>query len=127
MAIYVEKIPNRNSPPAILIRKAWREGKRIRRQTLANISKLPPSAIASIRTILKGGVVFESLERAVTLRRALPHGHVAAVLGLCGQLCLHRTRSRQRDRGGPRVSLTAGSCGRRAGRAIAPNTPARPG
>ena len=41
MAIYVEKIPNRNSPPAILIRKAWREGKRIRRQTLANISKLP--------------------------------------------------------------------------------------
>ncbi len=101
MAIYVEKIPNRNSPPAVLIRQAWRDGKRIRRKTLANISKLPPAAIAGIRSVLKGGVVFDSLDQAVTIRRSLPHGHVAAVLGLCRQLglprLLHRSRSRQRD------------------------------
>ena len=101
MAIYVEKIPNRSSPPAVLIRQAWREGKRIRRRTLANISKLPPAAIAGIRSVLKGGVVFDSLDQAVSIRRSLPHGHVAAVLGLCRQLglprILHRKRSRPRD------------------------------
>ena len=101
MAIYVEKIPNRSSPPAVLIRQAWREGKRIRRRTLANISKLPPAAIAGIRSVLKGGVVFDSLDQAVSIRRSLPHGHVAAVLGLCRQLglprLLHRKRSRPRD------------------------------
>ncbi len=101
MAIYVEKIPNRNSPPAVLVRQAWREGKRIRRKTLANISKLPPAAIAGIRSVLKGGVVFDSLDQAVTVRRSLPHGHVAAVLGLCRQIGLprrlHRSRSRSRD------------------------------
>ena len=101
MAIYVEKIPNRSSPPAVLIRQAWREGKRIRRRTLANISKLPPAAIAGIRSVLKGGVVFDSLDQAVSIRRSLPHGHVAAVLGLCRQLglprLLYRKRSRPRD------------------------------
>ena len=101
MAIYVESIPNRNSPPAVLIRKAWREGKRIRRQTLANSSKLPPQAVAGIRALLKGGVVFERLDQAVTVRRSQPHGHVAAVLGLCRRLglprLLHRRASRSRD------------------------------
>ena len=86
MAVYVEDIPNRNSPPAILIREAWREGKRIRRRTLANISKLPPPVVAGIRSLLKGGVAFRSLQEAVSIRRSLPHGHVAAVLGLCQQL-----------------------------------------
>ncbi|MDE0104176.1 MAG: IS1634 family transposase [Bryobacterales bacterium] len=101
MAIYVEKILNRSSPPAVLIRQAWREGKRIRRKTLANISKLPPAAIAGIRSVLKGGVVFDSLDQAVSIRRSLPHGHVAAVLGLCRQIglprLLHRKRSRSRE------------------------------
>ena len=101
MAIYVESIPNRNSPPAVLIRKAWREGKRIRRQTLANSSKLPPQAVAGIRALLKGGVVCERLDQAVTVRRSQPHGHVAAVLGLCRRLglprLLHRRASRSRD------------------------------
>ena len=101
MAIYVEDIPNRNSPPAILIRQAWREGKRIRRKTLANISKLPPHFVAGIRSLLKGGVVFPSLQDAVSIRRSLPHGHVAAVLGLCKHLglprLLHRLASRSRQ------------------------------
>ena len=44
-SFYVESIPNRNSPPAVLLRQAWREGKRIRRKTIANLSKLPPATI----------------------------------------------------------------------------------
>ena len=101
MAFYIESIPNRNSPPAVLLRQAWREGKRIRRKTIANLSKLPPHTIHAIRTVLKGGVAFPSLDQAVTIRRSLPHGHVAAVLGLARQLdfprLLHRLPSRNRS------------------------------
>ena len=101
MSFHVDTIPNRNSPPAILLRQAWREGKRIRRRTIANLSKLPPALIDGIRTVVRGGVAFPDLEAAVSIRRALPHGHVAAILGLCRQLglarILHRTASRNRD------------------------------
>ena len=101
MSIRVHVIPNRSSPPAILLRKTWREGKRIRRQTLANLSKVPPPVVDAIRAFLQGGVVFTSLDQAVTLQRSLPHGHVAALQGLATQLglprILHRTPSRQRD------------------------------
>ena len=69
--------------------------------TLANISNLPPHVVAGIRALLKGGVVFPSLQDAVSIRRSLPHGHVAAVLGLCQQLglprLLHRRASRSRQ------------------------------
>ncbi len=100
MAFYVESIPNRNSPPAVLLRQAWREGKRIRRKTIANLSKLPPHTVNGIRTLLKGGLAFPRLDQAVSIRRSLPHGHVAAILGLCHQLglprSLHRSPSRSR-------------------------------
>lgn len=101
MAISVDTIPNRNSPPAILLREAWREGTRIRRRTLANLSKLPPPMIDAIRALTRGGIVFKNLEDAVTITRALPHGHVAAILGLCRKLgmkrLLHRTAGRMRE------------------------------
>lgn len=101
MSIRVHVIPNRSSPPAVLLRETWREGKRIRRKTLANLSKVPPPVVDAIRAVLQGGVVFSSLDQAVTLRRSLPHGHVAALLGLATQLglprILHRSPSRQRD------------------------------
>ena len=101
MSYHVDVIPNRNSPPAILFRQAWREGQRIRRITLANLTKFPPEIVDGIRAMLRGGLVVSSPAEAFRLRRALPHGHVAAVLGLCRQLglerLLHRQRSRQRD------------------------------
>ena len=101
MSYHVDVIPNRNSPPAVLFRQAWREGKRIRRVTLANLSKLPPRIVAGIRAMLRGGIVVHSPEQAFQLRRSLPHGHVAAVLGLCRQLglarLLHRQPGRHRD------------------------------
>ena len=101
MSFHVDVIPNRNSPPAILFRHAKREGKRIRRTTLANLSKLPPKIVDGIRALLKGGQVYRPLDDALAIRRALPHGHVAALLGLGRQLgferLLHRKRSRNRD------------------------------
>ena len=101
MSYHVDVIPNRNSPPAILFRHAKREGKRIRRTTLANLSKLPPEIVDGIRALLKGGQVVHPLDDSLSIRRALPHGHVAALLGLGRQLglprLLHRKRSRHRD------------------------------
>lgn len=101
MSYHIETIPNRSSPPAILLRKAWRDGKRIRKQTLANLSRLPPQLVEGIRQVLKGGVVLHSPDEAFSVHRTLPHGHVAAVLGLCRQLDLPRrlyhSRNRMRD------------------------------
>ena len=87
MAIYIESIPNRNSPPAILLRYAKRNGKRIERKTLANLSKTPAFIVDAIRILLKGGVIVSSLDQAFTVHRSLPHGHVTAVLSLASLHC----------------------------------------
>ena len=101
LSYLVETIPNRNSPPAILLRKVWRDGKRIRKQTRANLTHLPPKLVEGIRRLLKGGVVLSAPDEAFVVRRTWPHGHVAAVLGTCRQLglprLLHRTASRTCD------------------------------
>ena len=97
MALSVDVIPNRSSPPAILLREAWREGKRIRRRTVANLSKMPPALVDAIRAALDGGVVFPSLDAAVAIRRSRPHGHVAAVLGTLRSLGLVRVLGRKAD------------------------------
>ena len=101
MSVFVERIPNRNSPPAVLIRESWRENGKVKRRTLANLSKLPPHMIEAIRLVLKGAQVVADPGQAFVIRRALPHGHVQAVLGLCRQLglrqILHRHASRERE------------------------------
>ena len=87
--------------PAILLRRAWREDKRIRKKTIANLSSLPPEIVEGIRRVVKGGIAFEKPDDAISLRRSLAHGHACAVLGTCRQLglprILHRVRSRERD------------------------------
>lgn len=97
--MYVETVPNRNSPPAILLRESFREGNQVRKHTLANISDWPASQIDSLRRVLKG----ETFQDAGSLEiiRSLPHGHVAAVLGTIRKLgiapMLDTAPSRQRD------------------------------
>ena len=98
MALSVDVIPNRSSPPAILLREAWREGKRIRRRTIANLSKAPPGLVDAVRAWLGGGVVFSTIDDAISIRRALPHGHVAAVLGMARALGLARILGRKAGR-----------------------------
>ena len=101
MSLHVDVIPNRGSPPAILLREAKRDGVKIRKTTLANLSKLPTSLVDHIRVLIKGGVAFDSLNAAFNITRSWPHGHVAVVLGLCRRLgfpdLLHRQPSRDRD------------------------------
>jgi hypothetical protein len=87
--MYVERVPNRSSPPAILLRESYREGDKIKKRTLANLSDWPAAKVEALRRVLRddGG---ELADRGVTLRRSLPHGHVAAVLGTLREIGLDR-------------------------------------
>ncbi len=79
--MYIEFIPNRDSPPAVLLRESWREDGRVRKRTLANLSCLSADVIEGLKVLLRGGVAVSSASELFTVERSLPHGHVAAVLG----------------------------------------------
>jgi len=79
--VYIETIPNRNSPPAILLREGWRDNGKVVKRTLANLSHWDPQLVEHFRVLLKGGVAVESAASVLSIERSLPHGHVAAVLG----------------------------------------------
>src|SRR6202022_4531172 len=85
--MYIETVPNRNSPPAILLREGYREGGKVVKRTIANLSHWDPQLIEHLRVLLKGGVAVEAAQALMSIERSLPHGHVAAVLGIarrCG-------------------------------------------
>jgi transposase len=86
--MYVEVVPNRGSRPAVLLREGWREGKRVRKRTLANLSHWPAERIEALRAVLKGATNVGKLEDAFEIVRTRPHGHVAAVLGTLRRLKL---------------------------------------
>ncbi len=98
--MYIESVPNRSSPPAVLLRESYRDGRRVKKRTLANLSKLPTAAIDVLRRVLRGEQLVNP-DDAFTCVRSLSHGHVAAVLGTLQQLGLHtliaRGTSRLRD------------------------------
>jgi len=95
--MYIATVPNRASPPAILLRASYREGKKVKTRTLANLSHWPNEQIESLRRVLRGDTVV-SPEDAFDIQRSLPHGHVAAVLGTLRQLGLERLIDRGASR-----------------------------
>jgi transposase len=99
--MFIDVVPNRNSPPAILLREGYREGGKVKKRTLANLSKLPPEAIEVLRRVLAGETLV-STEEHLDIERSLPHGAVAAVVGTIKKLglerLLHSRRSAERDR-----------------------------
>lgn len=85
--MYVARVPNRNSPPAILLRESFRENGKVRNRTLANLSDWPAEKIEALRQVLKGDAALgPPLPEAFDVIRSLPHGHVAAVLAMMKQL-----------------------------------------
>ena len=98
MSLRIDFIPNRGRAPQILLRRSWREGKRVRHKTVANLSGFPASVVEGFRAVLRGGAVFASLADAVSIRRSLPHGHVAAALGTARKLGLPRIFDRRGGR-----------------------------
>src|ERR1700693_773485 len=88
--MYIEAVPNRNSPPAILLRESFRVGGKVRKRTLLNLSEWPAAMVEGLRALLKGGTVLPPGEEAIAIKRSLPHGHVAAVLGTLRRIGLDR-------------------------------------
>ena len=88
--MYIESVPNRSSPPAILLRESYRQAGKVKKRTLANLSSWPPALVEGFRILLKGGTAVPSLDEAFDIVRSLPHGHVAAVLGTLKKLGLDR-------------------------------------
>ena len=96
--MYIESVPNRNSPPAILLRESYRDAGKIKKRTIANLSDWPTEIVEGLRTLLKGGKVAPADQESIIVRRALPHGHVAAVLGTLRNISLERMLGPPRNR-----------------------------
>ncbi|CDN10937.1 Mobile element protein [Richelia intracellularis] len=87
--MYIERIPNRNSPPAVLLRESYREDGKVRKGNLTNVSKLPSETVYDLKILVKGGKAVEDLEEIFKIIRSGPHGHVAATLSSLIKLGLH--------------------------------------
>ncbi len=96
--MYVESVPNRGSPPAILLRESYREDGKVRKRTLLNLSAWPRERVEGLRALLKGGVVMPPGSEPLQIIRTLPHGHVSAVLGVIGKIGLDRLLGPQGNR-----------------------------
>ena len=99
--MYVTRVPNRGSPPAVLLRESYRENGTVKTRTLANLSRWPEHKVEKLQRALKGLPAARDLGEAFEITRSLPHGHVAAVLGTARALGLEElidpARSRRRD------------------------------
>jgi len=99
--MYVARVPNRGSPPAVLLRESYREAGKVKNRTLANLSSWPEAKVDALSRVLKGQPPAAALDGAFEITRSLPHGHVAAVLGTLRDLGLEElidpAPSRQRD------------------------------
>ena len=84
---YVDKAGNVHRYESVLVRRSYRDGTKVRHETLANLSKLPTEAVAAIEAALKGQTLVPA-EARCTITRSLPHGHVAAVAAMAHQLGL---------------------------------------
>src|SRR5882757_2726762 len=99
--MYVAVVPNRGSPPAILLRESYREAGKTKNRTLANLSRWPAERIEQLRAVLRGDKLLPAAA-AVEIVRALPHGHVLAALGTARRIALdtvlpRRAPQRRRD------------------------------
>ena len=102
VVMYVVRVPNRGSPPAILLRESYRKAGQVKNRTLANLSAWPEAKVDALTRVLKGQPPPAApLDGAFEITRSLPHGHVAAVLGTARRLGLEElidpVPSRHRD------------------------------
>jgi hypothetical protein len=99
--MYVTRVPNRGSPPAVLLRESYRENGKVKTRTLANLSRWPEHKVDKLQRALNGLPTAADLSEAFEIARSLPHGHVAAVLGTARRLGIEElidsAGSRRRD------------------------------
>src|ERR1700760_4627877 len=100
--MYVATVPNRASPPAILLRESYRENGKVRSRTLANLSDWPAQKLEALRAVLRNERLVPAAQSGIEILRALPHGHVAAALATARRIGLddllpRRGKPRQRQ------------------------------
>src|ERR1700749_5136564 len=88
--MYIALVPNRSPPPAVLLRESYRDGDSVKTRTLANLTRWPADKVEALRRVLKGETSLSDPTQRFQIERSLPHGHVAAVLGMARKLGLHR-------------------------------------
>ena len=89
MVMYIDIVPNRNSPPAILLRESYREGGKVKKKTVANISHWPMDRVIDFKRFLKNEPML-FVGDTITIQRTVPHGHVKAVLGTIKKIGLDK-------------------------------------
>jgi hypothetical protein len=98
--MHIQSVPNRNSKPAILLRESFREGGKVRKRTLANLTHWPEHIVETLRLALAGETLAPK-EKLLRIERSLPHGHVEALLAFIRHLGIEKlissTPSRERD------------------------------
>ena len=102
--MYIATIPNRSSPPAILLRESYRQDGQVKSRTLANLTHWPPAQREALRRVLRGEPLVAPGD-ACEIIRSLPHGHVVAVLGTLRHLGLEQLIAPKKSR--PRALVTA--------------------
>jgi hypothetical protein len=95
--MYVTRVPNRSSPPAVLLRESFREDGKVKTRTLANLTDWPEAKVEALRRVLRGETLVVAGDR-LAIERSLPHGHVVAVLGTLRRIGLDRLLPRRPDR-----------------------------
>ena len=104
--MYIERVPNRHSPPAVLLRESWRENGKTKKRTVGNLSALPDEIIEALRSALRGDVVPAAMaiaepQKNLAITNVRMHGHVAAMIAIIKRTGLlqiiDRKPSRQRD------------------------------
>jgi|SRR5579883_489256 hypothetical protein len=95
--MYVAIVPNRGSPPAVLLRESYREGGKVKNRTLKNLSDWPAERVELLRAVLRGDALAPAGE-GLEIVRALPHGHVLAALGTARRIELDRLLPRTSER-----------------------------
>jgi len=90
VVMYIERVPNRNSPPCVLLRESYREDGKVKKRTLANLSNIPPHLVAGLQAMVSGRGVVVDVDDVFEIISSLPHGHVEAVLGTVRKLGLGR-------------------------------------
>ncbi len=99
--MHVHIVPNRNARPCLLLRESYREGGKVKKRTLLNLTNWPSELVEGLKVLLKGGKAIEDLKEAFDVGESRPYGHVATVLAVVRKLGLDRiiepTRDRNRD------------------------------
>ena len=91
VAMYIETVANRNSPPCVLLRESFRQDGKVKHRTLANLTDWPKRIVAGLRLLLKGHQPSATVSsESFRITRSLPHGHVEAVLRVVRALGLDR-------------------------------------